>query len=74
MVYTRKGINGVADREVAKILSQDDQIDHFKKVPVVIDVCIAGLMNCLLDGFMEKLPRDSFTLEEAHQAMTFILC
>ena len=76
MVYTRRGFNSVADGEVAKKLSQDDQIDHFKKVPAFIDVCIDGLLDCLLRGFIEKVPRDSpgFTEEEAYQAMTFILC
>ena len=52
-------------------------------MPAFIDVCIAGLMKCLCVGFIEKLPRErreadadyvGFTVEEAKQAMTFILC
>ena len=62
--YTRKGLGGVTDEEVRK---NDLKITiFFKKVPAFIDVCIKGLVDCLLDDFIEGLPMGrGFTEEEA---------
>ena len=42
-------------------------------MPAFIDVCIDGLIKCLLDDFLKKLPEDcpGFTEEEATQALMF---
>ena len=47
---------------------------HIKKVPAFIDVCIDGLLDCLLVGFMQDLPEGrSFTAEEATQVLALML-
>ena len=48
---------------------------HIKKVPAFIDVCIDGLLDCLLVGFIQELPQQgrSFTDQEATQVMNLIL-
>merc|ERR1712037_614143 len=52
--YTRKGLGGVADEEVAAF----------------IDVCIGGLLNCLLVDFMQELPQGrSFSAQEATEGV-----
>ena len=72
VVYTRRGFNGVADGEVAKKLSQDDQIDLFKKVPAFIDVCIDGLIKSFLPASWRNCRRIALASQrEATQALTF---
>ena len=62
--YTRKGLGGVADEEVRK--NNLKITTFFKKVPAFIDVCIRGLVDCLLGDFIEGLPMGrAFTAEEA---------
>ena len=43
-------------------------------MPAFIDVCIDGLLDCLLVGFIQELPQGrSFTEQEATQVMNLIL-
>ena len=43
-------------------------------MPAFIDVCIDGLLDCLLVGFIQELPQGrSFTDQEATQVMNLIL-
>ena len=46
---------------------------HIKKVPAFIDVCIDGLLDCLLVGFIQEQQGRSFTDQEATQVMNLIL-
>ena len=49
-------------------------IGHMKQVPAFIDVCIDGLLDCLLVEFIQELPLGrSFTAEEATEVMTLML-
>ena len=77
MKYTRKGLGGVADEEVNKRISKSNAhitIFHIEKVAAFIDVCIGGLLNCLLVDFMQELPQGrSFSAQEATEVMNLIL-
>ena len=75
--YTRKGLGGVADEEVNKRISKSNAhitIGHIEKVAAFIDVCIDGLLDCLLGDFIQELPEGRwFTDQEATQVMNLIL-
>ena len=75
--YTRKGLGGVADEEVNKRISKSNAhitIGHIEKVAAFIDVCIDGLLDCLLVDFIQELPQgSSFTAQEATEVMNLIL-
>ena len=49
-------------------------IGHIEKVAAFIDVCIKGLVDCLLADFIQELPEGRwFTDQEATQVMNLIL-